>query len=148
MPDPVAAPVPDPVPAPVPDPDTVPDTVPDSDSDSDPDPVAVTDPDSIPAPLVLHFGFDRATILPVAARRLDDLYQRLADHPRWTLVVTGYASPDGGDDHNRQLSLRRALRVQEYLAARGLDVERIEMRGRGATGEARRTATITIEANP
>ncbi|MEZ4399326.1 MAG: OmpA family protein [Kofleriaceae bacterium] len=101
-----------------------------------------------PDRVVIRFGFDRATILPVAARHLDQLHQVLVDHPSWTLTVTGDASPDGDDDHNRQLSMRRARRIQEYLAARGVDAARVELHGRGSAGDARRTATITVVERP
>jgi len=51
--------------------------------------------------------------------------------PRARIFVCGYTDATGSDDHNLKLSLKRAQAVADYLVARGLDKERLQIRGFG-----------------
>jgi OmpA-OmpF porin, OOP family len=49
------------------------------------------------------------------------------------IEVGGHASAEGGEAVNRRLSLRRAQAVVSYLVRAGVDRQRLESAGYGAT---------------
>ena len=59
-----------------------------------------------------------------------------------TVKVVAYASPEGSDDYNKELSQRRANAVADYLRAKGVTV--IEAYGAGVNGNtSNRIAIVT-----
>lgn len=71
------------------------------------------------------FAFDSAELTDVAKRDLDCV------NTEDEVVVAGYASPEGTEEYNKELSLRRAQAVADYLTARGVKVK--EVVGMGET---------------
>ena len=47
------------------------------------------------------------------------------------LIIEGYASSDGDEQYNVQLSLKRAQAVKDYLIKLGVAAERLEVKGYG-----------------
>ena len=55
----------------------------------------------------------------------------LEENPQGILIVEGYASSDGDDAYNIELSIKRAQAVKAYLVKIGVLKERLEVRGFG-----------------
>lgn len=81
----------------------------------------------------VHFEFDRAAIRPVDREILDRYAGVVREYYEGaTLTVEGFADPAGPAAYNRQLSLRRARAVKDYLTSEGdLDGDRIRTVGYG-----------------
>lgn len=82
--------------------------------------------------LTLDFGprllmFNRAT-----RHRAFAIARRMKASPTQRLVLVGYADELGTAEANRELSLRRAQVVRDYLANLGVPAARVEVLGRGA----------------
>ena len=84
-----------------------------------------------PSRVRLYFRFDEAGITKRAAAKLDDLARRTADLPRVRFGATGHADRAGPPGYNMDLSGRRARRVREALAARGVARDAISVAARG-----------------
>lgn len=84
-----------------------------------------------PAPLTVYFALDRATIFPATASILDGVADTLAARPDLAVTITAHACASGTDHHNESLTRRRARRVAEHLASRGIDPARIATVARG-----------------
>ena len=50
---------------------------------------------------------------------------------QWQVVVNGYASSEGEEEHNIRLSEARAARIAQVLIANGIDPSRISVKGHG-----------------
>lgn len=71
-------------------------------------------------------------MLPGGIERLNGIAQRLKSYQSIsTLRVAGHTDRIGSDAYNDELSSRRALSVQTYLATQGIRAERVEVIGRG-----------------
>ena len=55
----------------------------------------------------------------------------LKENPEGILMVEGYASSDGNDAYNIELSIKRAQAVKAYLVEIGVSKDRLEVRGLG-----------------
>lgn len=77
------------------------------------------------------FRSDEATLMPAAQARLDQVAEALLTSPERSLVVEGHTDSQGTDDHNRDLSQRRADAVRTYLVGRGYAADRIVAQGLG-----------------
>lgn len=77
------------------------------------------------------FEVDRSELKPGAARTLDGLVRALQDDPRARIEIEGHTDSSGNREHNLDLSLRRAVAVQNYLIGRGVDPSRVTAQGLG-----------------
>lgn len=84
-----------------------------------------------PAPLTVYFALDRATIYPATANLLDGVADTLAARPDLAITITAHACAAGTDEHNESLTRRRARRVAEHLASRGIHPARVATIARG-----------------
>jgi OOP family OmpA-OmpF porin len=78
------------------------------------------------------FDFDSDALTPAgleAVGKIAEIVKRLA--PQNALICEGHADARGTEAYNFELSLRRARRVGDALAAAGLDEERISTQGLG-----------------
>lgn len=66
------------------------------------------------------FASNKAELLPSAQARLTQVAEALASSTERTVVVEGHTDSMGSAESNRQLSLRRAQSVRDFLVARGL----------------------------
>lgn len=78
------------------------------------------------------FSFDvgRADIKPEMRPVLDELGRNL--DPKVRMTVVGHTDSSGNDAINDPLSAERARAVQRYLGQRGVDMQRIDVQGRGS----------------
>jgi OmpA-OmpF porin, OOP family len=86
------------------------------------------------------FAFGRAdteSILPFGREQLDRLALRLntryADFEHSNIQVIGHADPIGNPTANQRLSEARANAVRDYLVSHGVQADKINSEGRGAT---------------
>jgi outer membrane protein OmpA-like peptidoglycan-associated protein len=80
----------------------------------------------------IQFELAKANILPESHSLLDELVKTLKDNPHVKQVrVEGYASSEGPDAFNLNLSDMRAKAVMAYFTAKGVDAGRLEAKGFG-----------------
>lgn len=77
------------------------------------------------------FDTDRAEIKPSGKATLDELIAQLRGNNSVIIPVVGYASSPGTEEHNLQLSERRAEAVKNYLVSQGIDSDRIYVASKG-----------------
>jgi outer membrane protein OmpA-like peptidoglycan-associated protein len=77
----------------------------------------------------LLFDFDSDVIRGEARSNLDELANSLEEYDNSNLLIVGHTDAKGTESYNQDLSERRSLAAERYLASRG--VERIDTRGRG-----------------
>jgi outer membrane protein OmpA-like peptidoglycan-associated protein len=81
-------------------------------------------------PSDVSFDTGRADIKPQMRPVLDELGRNLDPNVRVTVV--GHTDATGSDAINEPLSRQRAEAVRDYLAARGLNAQRVSVLGRGS----------------
>lgn len=70
--------------------------------------------------MTAHFGFDESQLRQEDMPALDDFAQVLRDgYPDVVVTVEGFTDPAGSAAYNRQLGLRRAEAVRDYLVNSG-----------------------------
>ena len=81
----------------------------------------------------MYVGFDSGQDAPVKAdeTQAKDAAAKLKEDPKLHVVVIGRADKTGDAGMNKELSLRRARRVQTALLAEGIEEGRIEVAARG-----------------
>jgi outer membrane protein OmpA-like peptidoglycan-associated protein len=77
------------------------------------------------------FDTDSASLDPGARGTLEDVSQVFHEFPKTAIVVQGHTDSRGTEEHNEQLSERRARSVEAYLVGRGVDGGRITSVGYG-----------------
>lgn len=77
------------------------------------------------------FGFDKATLSPVAFRNVDKLADFLRKHPNRSVLIEGHTDSVGSDEYNLDLSQKRAGAVKNALVSKGVGEERITPKGYG-----------------
>jgi len=81
------------------------------------------------------FAFDRAGVeylVQGGRQKLDQLANELKTWKQLERIeLTGHTDRLGSDVYNHTLSTSRAEHIRQYLASRGIDLNRIEARGRG-----------------
>ena len=77
------------------------------------------------------FAVDSAVLDSRARAALDEASQVLLDYPKTAIVVQGHTDSTGTEEHNQDLSERRARAVASYLIGRGIDGSRITSIGYG-----------------
>jgi len=83
-------------------------------------------------PSDISFDTNRSDIKPNFRPILDRFAQTLAENPATYVTIIGHTDSTGGDAINQPLSLDRAAHARDYLAARGIDPNRITVEGRAA----------------
>jgi hypothetical protein len=86
---------------------------------------------STPSPM--YVGFDTGQDAPVKKDEDEAKHaaEKLKGDSELHVVVIGRADPTGSADMNKELSLRRARRVQSTLLAEGVAADRIDVAARG-----------------
>lgn len=77
------------------------------------------------------FDVDSAVIDSDGRTTLEDVAQVLDEYPKTAVVVQGHTDSTGSEEHNEQLSERRADSVRNYLARQGVDDDRMTSIGYG-----------------
>ena len=81
----------------------------------------------------IYYAYNRADILENHAHELDALASALAQDPNMKVRLEAHTDSRGNDKYNLQLSIRRAEAARDYLEKKGIDPERIEIKGYGET---------------
>ena len=78
------------------------------------------------------FQLDSVEIVPCSISALHALLEHLEEHPEIRLLeIEGNADGSGSDEHNDELSLRRAEAIRDWLVERGVEAERLRVAARG-----------------
>jgi outer membrane protein OmpA-like peptidoglycan-associated protein len=79
----------------------------------------------------VRFATDSDVLTPTSFGPLDKITNAMKNS-RYTLKVSGYADSTGTEEHNKDLSARRAIAVKKYLVDNGVDANRVVL---GVYGE-------------
>jgi len=79
----------------------------------------------------IHFDTDRADLKVGAAKTLEEVVKLLKAHPELKVEIQGHTDATGSDDHNLDLSRRRAATVKSYLELYGVATGRLTTTGFG-----------------
>jgi OOP family OmpA-OmpF porin len=81
----------------------------------------------------LQFEIGKAIIKPQSFPSLDELAKVFVEQPTWKLNISGHTDNTGSAEFNNKLSMDRAVAVKKYLGFKGVDANRINAIGFGAT---------------
>ncbi len=79
----------------------------------------------------VNFDFNKASIRPESLPILYNAAEILLTHPEVKVEIQGYTDNVGSDKYNKQLSLRRADAVKNFLVAKGVNSSRLTTAGYG-----------------
>ncbi len=79
----------------------------------------------------IHFDTDKADLKVGAAKTLEEVVKLLQAHPDLKVEIQGHTDATGSDDHNLDLSRRRADTVKAYLQLYGIAADRLTTTGFG-----------------
>jgi OmpA-OmpF porin, OOP family len=101
-----------------------------------PPPVQTAPPAPTPAPpdynfTNIQFEFDSGILKTESYPILDKAAVEMKKDPSATFILRGYASAEGSDEHNMQLSIDRANAVKTYLVNTGVNGANISTKGFG-----------------
>lgn len=83
-------------------------------------------------PSDISFDTGRADIKPQFSPLLDQFANSLRNNPTTDVVIVGHTDNTGTDAINNPLSVNRAASTRQYLVSRGVDINRIQIDGRGS----------------
>ena len=87
----------------------------------------------------IYFDLGKSDLKPQYNAALDDLLKLLKQYADLSIEISGFASAEGTEGLNRDLSNKRAITVLDYLNHRGVVRRRIVARGYGATKDEKAT---------
>ena len=96
------------------------------------DPVSVFEAEGEYTTRSIYFDVNSAELRPESTPELERIRALVTDYGQ-PLVIEGHTDSTGSDDHNMELSQRRAEAVKAYLAEKGIDAGLIEAVGKGET---------------
>lgn len=79
------------------------------------------------------FDFDKTAIRPAAEPTLRDIASLIKSSSAGTVGIEGHTDAKGSASYNKDLSLRRAQAVAQWLANHGVDKSRLTVKGYGDT---------------
>lgn len=77
------------------------------------------------------FDTDKANLKSVARTNLDGLAASLQKNPQTNILIVGHTDNTGTEEHNMDLSVRRAEAVKSYIASNNVDPARLTTQGKG-----------------
>ena len=95
----------------------------------------------------LYFGWNQTAIQQSSYPVLDEVVQALKDNKGFKVQIEGHTSSEGGDEHNQTLSEQRAAAVLDYLAAHGIEKDRLISKGMSSSVPADTNATAAGREN-
>jgi len=82
----------------------------------------------------IFFDVDSDRIQPESTPTLEEIGEMFEEHSDLRIAIEGHTDSTGNDDHNLDLSIRRAVAVRQYLIdAYGIEANRLEADGFGET---------------
>ena len=88
----------------------------------------------------IYFEVDKSVLREDYTADLNGILNILRSQPELGIQISGYASSEGNEDYNRELSNQRAIAVLEYFNHKGIVRRRIVARGYGETKDEQSTA--------
>ena len=79
------------------------------------------------------FDLDKDVLKPKSKIELDNFYNYLVNNPELKIQLRGHTDNQGNEEHNLDLSQRRAEAVMKYLTNKGIKAERLTAKGYGET---------------
>lgn len=79
----------------------------------------------------VYFDTDKDSLKPESDAVLGQVLDLLKQHAQLRLVIAGHTDAQGSDDHNLDLSNRRAQAVVAWLVGRGIAADRLQAEGHG-----------------
>lgn len=76
---------------------------------------------------VVFFEFDSNQLSPDGRNYLAIAARWMRKHPTRSVVVEGHADPTGSAPYNRDLAMRRAMSVKQFLTDQGVSADRISL---------------------
>ena len=77
------------------------------------------------------FDFDKATLKPAAQQELASVVQELQENPTLRAELVGHTDATGAEEYNLGLSKRRAEAVRNFLGAKGIAENRLQLAWKG-----------------
>lgn len=81
----------------------------------------------------VFFELDSWEILPKSEIELEYLFDLLLKNEEWKIEIGGHTDNSGSEDHNISLSNKRAKAVCDFLITSGIDKDRLQFKGYGAS---------------
>jgi outer membrane protein OmpA-like peptidoglycan-associated protein len=81
----------------------------------------------------VYFDAGKSDLKQPYNAELDKILNELKKHGNLGVEISGFASAEGSDEFNRDISNRRAIAVLDYVNHRGIVRRRIVAKGYGAT---------------
>jgi outer membrane protein OmpA-like peptidoglycan-associated protein len=81
----------------------------------------------------VYYDFDKATLKKESFASLDKLVSLLNAHPEITIELSAHTDNKGNEEYNQRLSEARARSCVAYLISKGIDKDRLQAKGYGAT---------------
>jgi len=81
----------------------------------------------------IYFDAGKSELKPQYNAQLDALLEVLNKYPELSVEISGFASAEGSEEMNRDISNKRAIAVLDYINHRGIVRRRIVAKGYGAT---------------
>jgi len=81
----------------------------------------------------IYFDAGKSDLKPQYNTQLDVLLEVLNKYPELSVEISGFASAEGSEEMNRDISNKRAIAVLDYINHRGIVRRRIVAKGYGAT---------------
>jgi OmpA-OmpF porin, OOP family len=80
----------------------------------------------------IFFDTDKYELKEKSASDLSKVVRFLSENPSVRIEISGHTDNVGAADYNKQLSLKRATAVYDYLVLKGIDKKRLTYKGFGA----------------
>ncbi len=81
----------------------------------------------------INFATNKSKILPESEWILEKARASMAANPDATVIISGHTDSVGKDEANRNLSLKRAQAVKDWLVSKGISADRMKVVGKGAS---------------
>ncbi len=99
------------------------------------EPVVVSTSEPVAASVVMphiYFAFNSVRIADSELHKLEQIRQILVDSPQMSITLFGWCDRHGSKSVNDRISLNRAISVQQWLVSKGIDANRIAVKGCGS----------------
>lgn len=79
----------------------------------------------------VYFKVNSTELTKDSMKTIEHVVQAFKNRPDWSLMLEGLADSQGPADHNKTLSMRRAIAVRNALAQHGVDLEDVVIKAVG-----------------
>lgn len=80
---------------------------------------------------IVYFDLDKTFLKPESEIKIQEVQSILSEYPDIKVRITGYTDRRGTEEHNMDLSKRRAMKVQNYLVGSGISQDQLEVDYKG-----------------